>query len=83
MLRCQGTTKEEASLNQKLRESIANDESVKSQFSTFYLEDGSGKVVLDALKAYDHVRHVLNDMRRTPKQKENSASDTTEVYRML
>ena len=82
-MRCQGTTKDEAMLNQKLRETIANDDSVKSQFSTFYLEDGSGKVVLDALKAYDHVRHVLNDMRRTPKQKENeekSTSDTTEVY---
>ena len=67
MLRCQGTTKEEALLNQQLREMIANDDSVKSHFSTFYLEDGSGKVVLDAMKAYEHVRHVLNDMRRIQK----------------
>ena len=67
MLRCQGTTKEEALLNQQLRETIANDDSVKRHFSTFYLEDGSGKVVLDVLKAYEHVRHVLNDMRRIQK----------------
>ena len=33
----------------------ANDDSVKRHFSTFYLEDGSGKVVLDAMKAYEHV----------------------------
>lgn len=76
MLRCQGTTKDEALLNQKLRESIANDDSVKSQFSTFYLEDGSGKVVLDALKAYDH---VLNDMHQMPRQseKENEENNDT------
>ena len=67
MLRCQGTTKEEALLNQQLRETITNDDSVKSHFSTFYLEDGSGRVVLDVLKAYEHVRHVLNDMRRIQK----------------
>ena len=85
MLRCQGTTKEEALLNQQLREMIANDDSVKSHFSTFYLEDGSGKV-LDAVKAYEHVRHELNDMRRVQKpsvqgddnQKENS-DDTAAV----
>lgn len=71
MLRCQGTTKEEALLNQQLRETIANDDSVKSHFSTFYLEDGSGKVVLDVIKAYEHVRHVLNDMRRIQKPSES------------
>ena len=51
---------EEALLNQQLRETIAND-SVKSLFSTFCPEDG---IVLDILKAYEHVRHVLHDMRR-------------------
>ena len=59
---------------------IANDESMKSHFSTFYLEDESGKVVVDAMKAYEHARHVPNDMRRIQKpsvqdddnQKENS-----------
>ena len=46
---------------------ITNDDSVKSHFSTFYLEDGSGKVLLDAVKAYEHVQHVLNDMHQVQK----------------
>ena len=62
-----GDNKGGALLNQQLREMIANDDSVKCHFSTFYLEDGSGKVVLDAMKAYKHVWHVLNDMRRIQK----------------
>ena len=32
--------------------------------STFYLENGQGKVTLDTLKAFEHVRHVLNDIHR-------------------
>ena len=61
---------EEALLNQELREIIAND-SVKSLFSTFCPEDGIGKVVLDVLKAYEHVGHVLHDMRWKPSNSES------------
>ena len=57
--------KEEALENQRLREAIASDERVSSTFGTFILEDGCGKVTLDIMKAYDHVRYVLNDIRRT------------------
>ena len=64
MLKCLGTSKEEALENQRLREVIANDDRVKNTFGTFFLENGQGKVTLDALKAYEHVRHVLNDLRR-------------------
>ena len=38
---------------------------VSSTFGTFILEDGRGKVTLDIMKAYDHVRYVLNDIRGT------------------
>lgn len=67
MLKCQGMSKEEAQENQQLREAIASDERVKSTFGTFTLENGCGKVTLDAMKAYEHVRYVLNDMRRAGK----------------
>ena len=65
MTKCQGTTKEEALENQRLREAIASDERVNSTFGTFILEDGRGKVTLDVMKACDHVRYVLNDIRCT------------------
>ena len=64
MLQCQGTSKEEPQQNQLLREAVASDQSVKGAFGTFYLENGQGKVTLDTLKAFEHVRHVLNDIRR-------------------
>ena len=67
MLQCQGTSKEDAQKNQLLREAIASDEGVKSTFGTFHLENGQGKVTLDILKAFEHVRHVLNDIRRAGK----------------
>jgi len=67
MLTCNGTTKEEALANQRLRESIASHDSVKRLFGVFYLEDRSGKVTLDQFKALEHVRHVLNELRRTSK----------------
>lgn len=69
MLKCQGTSKEESQENQQLREAIASDEKVKSTFGTFILENGQGKVTLDVVKAYKHVRYVLNDMRRTSKNR--------------
>ena len=59
MLKFQGTSKEEAQENQRLREVIASDDKVKTTFGTFILEDGHGKVTLDAMKAYKHVRYVL------------------------
>jgi hypothetical protein len=64
MMKCQGTSKEEALENQRLREAIASDERISSTFGTFILEDGCGKITLDVMKAYDHVRYVLNDIRR-------------------
>ena len=72
MLQCQGTSKEEAQQNQLLRETVASDESVKSTFGTFYLENGQEKVTLDVLKAFVHVRHVLNDIRRAHAGKDAS-----------
>ena len=72
MLQCQGTSKEEAQQNQLLREAVASDESVKGAFGTFYLENGQGKVTLDTLKAFEHVRHVLNDIRRAHADKDAS-----------
>ena len=67
MLTSNGTTKEEAQANQRLRESIASHDSVKRLFGVFYLEDRSGKVTLDQFKALEHVQHVLNELRRTSK----------------
>ena len=61
-MKCQGTSKEDVLENQRLREAIASDERVSSTFGTFILEDRRGKITL---KAYDHVRYVLNDIRRT------------------
>lgn len=79
MLKCQGTSKEEAQDNQRLREAIASDDEVKSTFGTFVLEDGQGKVTLDAMKAYKHVRYVLNDMRRVGKSAKLVDTDTSKV----
>ena len=62
MLKCEGIQKEDAPENTRIREQIAGNESVKQHFGTFYLEDKSGKVTLDPVKAYQHVRNVLNDM---------------------
>lgn len=64
MLACNGTTKEEAMENQRLRETIVQHDSVLRLFTTFCLEDGSGRCTIDVQKAFEHVRHVLNDMRR-------------------
>ena len=64
MLKCEGTTKEDALENKRLRESIANHDSVRRLFGVFYVEDRSGKVTLDQFKALEHVRHVLNELRR-------------------
>ena len=80
-MKCQGTSKEEALENQRLREAIASDERVSSTFGTFILEDGSGKITLDIMKAYDHVRYVLNDIRRTKGiQAENDSEVPSPVY---
>lgn len=57
MLKCEGTTKEDALENKQLRESIANHDSVRRLFGVFYVEDRSGKVTLDQFKALEHVRH--------------------------
>ena len=64
MSKCIGTSKEEALQNTFLRENIATHPSVKSLFTMLYLEDGSGKVTLDHMKAAEHVRKVLNEMSR-------------------
>ena len=75
-------SKEEAQENQQLREAIASDEKVKSRFGTFILENGQGKVILDVVKAYEHVRYVLNDMRRTRKNR-GEDDDNSEVCAYL
>ena len=60
---CAGTSQEEAAKNRILRDTIVSSQDVKSLLCVYRLEDGS-KVVLDQAKAADHVRYVLNDMRR-------------------
>ena len=50
--------------NKKLRELIASHDSVRRLFGVFYIEDRSGKITLDQFKALQHVRHVLNEVRR-------------------
>ena len=80
-MKCQGMSKEEVLENQRLREAIASDDRVSSTFGTFILEDGSGKINLDIMKAYDHVRYVLNDIRRTKGiQEENNSEVPSPVY---
>ena len=49
MLKCEGTSKEEALENQRLRECIGGQK---------------WKITLDTVKAFSHVRNVLNDLRR-------------------
>ena len=83
MLQCQGTSKKKAQQNQLLREAIAGDESVKGTFGTFYLENGQGKVTLDVLKAFEHVRHVLNDIRRARAGKDASKENDNSMVCMI
>ena len=56
---CSGTTQEQAATNRRLRDSIVTSTEVQK-----LLEDGS-KVVLDQVKASEHVRYVINDMKRS------------------
>lgn len=63
-MKCIGTTAEQAVQNRALRDEIVSNPAVSSLFGTFYLEDGSGRVVLDCMKAADHVKYVINDMKR-------------------
>ncbi len=74
--KCVGTTKQQAMMNSCIREEIAQDSSVIKWFNVFVIEEGKGKVVLDLIKAADHVRHVLNEMRRNRPSK----STSNEVY---
>ena len=53
---------------------------VSGTFGTFILEDGHGKITLDIMKAYDHVRYVLNDIHRT---KGGRVENNSEVYTKL
>lgn len=46
-----------------------------SDSTVFHLEEDNGKVTIDMLKASEHVRHVLNEMRRN-----RPASCIIEVY---
>lgn len=82
MLACQGTTKEEALENQGLRETIIQDKSVTALFTTFQLEDGSGKCTINGQKAFEHVRHVLNELRRKRKGDEMDTGATDDVSSM-
>jgi len=63
MVRCTGTTAEEAFQNRALRDEIVQKHEVTSLFGTFHLEDGREKVVLDNQKALEHVTYVINDMK--------------------
>ena len=58
----------EAQENQRPREVIASDDKVKITFGTFILEDGRGKVMLDAMKAYEHVRYDMCCVGKSAKQ---------------
>ena len=64
MSKCIETTAEQALRNRTLRDEIVSKHEVSSLFGTFCLEDGSGRVVLDSQKALDHVKYVINDMKR-------------------
>ena len=61
---CSGTTQEQAATNRRVRDSIMTSTEVQKLFGTCMLEDGS-KVVLDQVKASEHVRYVINDMKRS------------------
>ena len=47
-----------------LRKMVTDKDEVKAYYDVFVLEDKSGKVTLDHLKAADHVRTVLNNRKR-------------------
>jgi len=62
--KCEGTTQEEATKNQMIRRMISEREEVKAYYEVFVVEDKTGKITLDHLKAADHVRVVLNNRKR-------------------
>ena len=66
--KCEGTTKDDAIKNSALRDEIGRDPSVEKWLKVFIVKGNAGKVTLDQLKACDHVRHVLNEMRRNRPQ---------------
>lgn len=59
-----GTSHSEAIVNQALRQEITAHPEVEAFFDTFIMEDKTGLVVLDRLKASDQVRVVLNNQKR-------------------
>ena len=59
-----GTSHSEAMANQALRQEITRHPEVVAFFDTFRMEDKTGLVVLDQLKASDQVRVVLNNQKR-------------------
>ena len=58
-----GTTTEDAGKNRELRTAILNDPRVTQHFKVFKLETGE-TVTLGDIKASNHVRHCVNEMKR-------------------
>ena len=73
-----GTTQDQAITNRGLRHSITLHPEVVAFYDTFVMEDKSGTVVLDYLKACEQVRVVLNNRKRN-----SSVNIYTENDRLL
>ena len=63
--KCEGTTEVQAIKNADIRDEVARDHSLEKWLKVFILEQNVGRVTIDELKACNHVRHVLNEMRST------------------
>lgn len=57
-------TQDEAKKNGIIREEVAQHPTVQKWFRVFVMEKGAGKVSIDVVKASEHVKHVLTEMRR-------------------
>lgn len=62
--RCEGTTKDQAVQNKKLRTGLAGDEHVTKLLGTYVIK-GKGFVVLDHSHVMEHIRNCLNSMKKS------------------
>ena len=62
----EGTTHEQAvtKFNQSLRQTITCQQDVVSCYKTFVMEDRGSQVVLDHIRAAEHVRGCVNNLKR-------------------
>ena len=58
-----GTSAKQALINQRLRDSILNQDNVKSLYNEYTLEDGT-MVKINSVIANNHIRSVINDQKR-------------------